>query len=131
VLTELSDDDAQKLCSVDYERDMAFAAVVGPPEHERIVATSCYFAGAGGLAEVAYIVDPDWQRAGLGTRLHERMVEYARERNVRGFAAEVLMDNRAMIRVLQHGDHDTRVTTSDGVYNVRMLFANAPESAGR
>jgi RimJ/RimL family protein N-acetyltransferase len=126
VLTELTDDAAQKLCSVDYERDMAFAAVVGPPEDERVVATSCYLADAGGLAEVAYLVDPNWQGAGLGSRLHERMVEYARKRKVRGFTAEVMTDNRAMLRVLQRGDHDTRVRTSDGVHSVRMLFASAP-----
>jgi acyl-CoA hydrolase/RimJ/RimL family protein N-acetyltransferase len=126
LLTELDDVAAQKLVSVDYERDMAFAAVVGPPEHERVVATSCYFADAGGFAEVAYMVDPEWQGAGLGSSLHERMVEYARERNVRGFKAEVLTDNRAMLRVLQRGDPDTRVATSDGIHNVRMLFASEP-----
>jgi hypothetical protein len=54
------------------------------------------------------------------------MVEYARERNVRGFTAEVLPHNRAMLRVLQRGDHDTRVTTSDGIHSVRMLFASEP-----
>ena len=126
LLTELDDDLAQKLCSVDYERDMAFAAVVGPPEHQRIVATSCYLHDADDLAEVAYMVDPDWQGAGLATRLHKRMVEYARERNVHGFKAEVLTHNPAMLRVLQHGDHDTRVTTSDGIRDVRMLFTNEP-----
>jgi GNAT superfamily N-acetyltransferase len=72
------------------------------------------------------MVDPEWQRAGLGSSLHERMVEYARERNVRGFKAEVLTDNPAMLRVLQRGDHDTRVTTSDGIHDVRMLFASDP-----
>jgi acyl-CoA hydrolase/GNAT superfamily N-acetyltransferase len=125
-LTELDDVAAQNLCSVDYERDMAFAAVVGAPEHERVVATSCYFKDSGGLAEVAYMVDPEWQGAGLASTLHERMVEYARERNVRGFTAEVLTDNRAMLRVLQRGDHDTRVTTSDGIHEVRMLFGSEP-----
>jgi acyl-CoA hydrolase/RimJ/RimL family protein N-acetyltransferase len=126
LLTELDDVAAQNLVSVDYEHNMAFAAVVGPLEHERVVATSCYFVVAGGLAEVAYLVDPDWQGAGLGSRLHERMVEYACERNVRGFTAEVLTDNRAMLRVLQRGNHNTRITTSDGVYKVRMPFASEP-----
>jgi len=64
----------------------------------------------------AYMADPEWQGAGLASRLHERMVEYARQRNVRGFIAEVLTDNRAMLRVLQRGDHDTRVRTSDGIH---------------
>src|SRR5205823_9891490 len=57
-LTSLTDTAAQYLCSVDYEEEMAFAAVTGPPEHERIVASSCYYLNpATGLAEVAYMVD--------------------------------------------------------------------------
>jgi len=52
-LTSLTDSVAQYLCSVDYDQEMAFAAVVGPPEHERIVAASCYYLSpATGLAEV-------------------------------------------------------------------------------
>ena len=39
-LKSLTDTAAQHLCSVDYEREMAFAAVTGPPEHERIVGKS-------------------------------------------------------------------------------------------
>jgi RimJ/RimL family protein N-acetyltransferase len=125
-LTALTDVAAQNLCSVDYEGDMAFAAVTGPPEHERVVATCCYFLeGSQGLAEVAYMVDPDWQGVGLASMLHARLVEYARERNVRGFLAEVLARNDAMLRVFRRGEHDTSVTTSDGIHTVRMLFALA------
>ena len=127
-LTALTDVAAQNLCSVDYERDMAFAAVVGPPEHERIVATSCYFTGARGMAEVGYMVDPEWQGAGLAGLLHGRMVEYARAREVRGFVAEVLTSNPAMLRVFARGEHQTRVTTSGGVHDVRMRFADGGAS---
>lgn len=127
-LTALTDVAAQNLCSVDYERDMAFAAVVGPPEHERIVATSCYFTGARGMAEVGYMVDPEWQGAGLAGLLHGRMVEYARARDVRGFVAEVLTSNPAMLRVFARGEHETRVTTSGGVHDVRMRFADGGAS---
>jgi hypothetical protein len=42
-LKSLTDSAAQHLCSVDYEEEMAFAAVVCPAEHERIVAASCYY----------------------------------------------------------------------------------------
>ena len=122
-LTALTDVAAQNLCSVDYERDMAFAAVTGPPEHERVVATSCYFTDARGTAEVGYIVDSGWQGAGLASLLHARMVEYARARDVRGFVAEVLTSNPAMLRVFSRGDHETRVTTAGGVHEVRMPFS--------
>ena len=84
-LSSLTDRAADHLCNVDYEEDMAFAAVVGPAEHERIVATSSYHVDQrDGLAEVGYMVEPAWQGTGLATALHARTIEYARSRGVRG-----------------------------------------------
>jgi acyl-CoA hydrolase/RimJ/RimL family protein N-acetyltransferase len=123
-LSSLTDTVAQYLCSVDYEQEMAFAAVVGPSERERIVAASSYYLSpATGLAEVAYMVHPEWQGAGLGGLLHARMLEYARERGVRGFRADVLMGNSRMMRVFERAGHRMRVRTSGGVEEVTMLFS--------
>ena len=46
-LTSLTDEAAQHLASVGYDEEMAFAAVVGPPERERVVASSCYYLDPG------------------------------------------------------------------------------------
>jgi RimJ/RimL family protein N-acetyltransferase len=125
-LTSLTDSAAQHLCSVSYEEEMAFAAVVGPREEERIVAASCYYLDpATGLADVAYLVDPEWQGSGLGTILHERTVEYARGHGVRGFTADVLLSNAAMLRVFQRGDHELTSSVSGGNYEVTMIFRPA------
>jgi GNAT superfamily N-acetyltransferase len=97
--------------------------VVGPSERERIVAASSYYLSpATGLAEVAYMVDPEWQGAGLGGLLHARMFEYARERGVRGFRADVLVGNTRMMRVFQRAGHQLSVKTSAGIEEVTMLF---------
>ena len=83
---------------------MAFAAVVGPPEHERIVATGSYYLDPrDGMAEVAYMVEPEWQRSGLATALHARTVEYARAHGVRGFTADVLVATRPCCTVFRRG----------------------------
>ena len=123
-LSSLTDTVAQYLCSVDYEQEMAFAAVVGPSEHERIVAASSYYLSpATGLAEVAYMVDPEWQGTGLGGLLHARMFEYARTRGVRGFRADVLLGNTRMMRVFKRAGHQLSVKTSAGISEVTMLFS--------
>ena len=93
---------AEHLCNVDYEHEMAFAAVVGSAESERIVATGCYFLDPQtGLADVGYMVDAEWQGIGLGSLLHARIMEYARGHGVRGFTADVLLDNGAMLAVFR------------------------------
>src|SRR6516162_8519075 len=122
-LSSLTDSTAQHLCSVDYDHEMAFAAVIGPPAHERIVAASCYYLNpASGLAEVAYMVDPDWQGVGLGGILHSGLVAYGRNHGARGLTADVLTGNWRMMRVFQRGDHSLRVETSGGVDELTMLF---------
>jgi acyl-CoA hydrolase/RimJ/RimL family protein N-acetyltransferase len=122
-LSSLTETAAQHLCSVDYEDEMAFAAAVGPSAHERIVAASCYYLNpATGLAEVAYMVDPDWQGLGLGGILHAGLVEYAREHGARGLTADVLLGNTRMNRIFKRGDHSLRAKTDGGVEELTMLF---------
>jgi RimJ/RimL family protein N-acetyltransferase len=124
-LTSLTDTAAQHLCSVDYEEEMAFAAVVGPAEHERIVGASTYYLSpASGLAEVAYMVDPEWQGRGLGAILHAGLVQYARAHGARGLKADVLTSNRRMMRVFERGPHSLEIRTDAGVEELRMLFTD-------
>jgi RimJ/RimL family protein N-acetyltransferase len=129
-LTSLSDAAAQALCSVNYQDEMAFAAVVGVREQERIVGACSYYVDPrNGFAEVGYMVDPDWQGGGLGGILHARMVEYARSHGVRGFTADVVSGNSRMLRVFKRGDHEFEVTTEGGISEVKMTFTGALPSA--
>jgi acetyltransferase len=128
-LTSLSDAAAQALCSVNYHDEMAFAAVVGVREQERIVGACSYYVDPrNGFAEVGYMVDPDWQGGGLGGILHARMVEYARSHGVRGFTADVISGNSRMLRVFKRGDHELEVTTEGGISEVKMTFTEARPS---
>jgi acyl-CoA hydrolase/GNAT superfamily N-acetyltransferase len=122
-LQSLTDKASQHLCSVDYEDEMAFAAVVGPRDRERIVGTVSYYVDPRtGLADVGYMVDPEWQGAGLGKILHARAVEYARRRGVRGFTADVMFGNSRMLRVFRGGGSEVRETTESGITEVTILF---------
>lgn len=128
-LSSLTDSAAQYLCSVSYEDETAFAAVVGPSAHERIVAASCYFLNpATGLAEVAYMVDPEWQGLGLGGILHAGLVDHGRKHGARGLTADVLLGNARMMRVFERGDHSLSVETHSGVEELTMLFEHPPAS---
>jgi acyl-CoA hydrolase/GNAT superfamily N-acetyltransferase len=123
-LTSLTDSAAEHLCNVDYEDEMALAAAVGPPESERIVGTGCYYVNrATSYAEVAYMVEPDWQGAGLGSLLHGRMIEYAASQGLLGFTADVLPSNGAMLKVFRRHHPNLVSTSTGGVYEIRMAFS--------
>ena len=127
-LSSLTDAAAEYLCSVDYSNDMAFAAVVGPPEREQVVAASSYYRNpATAFGEVAYMVDPAWRGFGLATLMHARTQEYAVAHGLRGFTADVLPTNGSMLHVLQRGDHETRVELNGGLLDVQMIFRTPSE----
>jgi acyl-CoA hydrolase len=127
-LRSLTDEMASHLCNVGYAQEMAFAAVVGEPESERIVGTSCYFLDPqSGLADVAYMVDPAWQGVGLGRLLQTRITEYARGHGVRGFTADVLADNPAMMAVFRRSGCEMTSRLADGVFEVQLLFGSGGE----
>ena len=119
----LSADDIQKLCNLDYREAVAFIAVHGPRESGQIVGHGSYFLNqTNNLAEATYMIAPAWQGGGLGSALQRCLVEHAKKRGIRGFQAEILPNNQAMIK-LAHGCCDT-VTTDhdeDGVH-VTMIF---------
>lgn len=123
-LGSLTDASAEHLSSVDFEHEMAFVGVTGEDwEREQVVGNSAYYVDPStNLADVGYMIHPHWQGVGLGTALQERTIEYARARGVRGFTADVLMDNRAMLRVLERAGFEMAKRAVGGAYEVVMLF---------
>ena len=114
---------AEHFTSVSYFREMAFATVIGEEENEQIIATSSYYVDPSTrMADVAYIVDLDWQGKGLGTAMHLRTVQYAAAHGVRGFTADVLDDNEAMIAVFDRGPGTLHQQTRYGVTELELYF---------
>lgn len=122
-LRSLTDEMAMHLCSVGYDQEMAFAAVVGELESERIVGTASYYLDPStGFADVAYMVDPRWQGTGLGSALQERAIDYARRHGVRGFTADVLAENIGMINVFRRSGQRLETHLDAGAFEIRMHF---------
>jgi acyl-CoA hydrolase/L-amino acid N-acyltransferase YncA len=104
-LASLTEQKAQHLCNVDYENEMAFTAVTGERENEKVIGSSCYYVDqTDNLADVAYMIRPEWQKCGLGSALQQRMAEYAKSKGLRGFKANILAENVKMQKVIQKGE---------------------------
>jgi RimJ/RimL family protein N-acetyltransferase len=104
--------------------------VTGPRENEEVVSSARYFLSpTTNLAEVAFMVAPEWQGAGLGTALQARLQEYALRRGVRGFVAEILPRNAAMLRLAARAPGTVTIARDEDAVHVTILFDRAPDSA--
>jgi len=119
----LSDAEVERLCNVNYEREVAFVATSGSREAASIVAQSCYFIDpTTNLADVAYMVHPDWQGHGLGSALQTCMIEHARKRGLRGFVADVLVGNTRMLRLARNNALHVQVERQQDSVHITILF---------
>src|SRR5262245_46987215 len=119
----LSYGELQTLCNVNHETEVAFLGVTGPRENEEIVGSACYFLSpTTNLAEVAFMVSPEWQGAGLGTALQARLQEYAMSRGVRGFVAEILPRNSSMLRLAARTQGTMTTSRDEDGVHVTTLF---------
>lgn len=122
-LRSLSENKAQHLCNVDYENEMAYAAVTGDMDKEEMLGSCCYFADPSTrLADVAFMIHPDYQGKGLGTVLVQQLMEYARRQGLRGFTADVLSENKPMLRVFEKSGAKIETKLESGVFEVTLLF---------
>ena len=119
----LSDVEVERLCNVNYETEVAFIATSGSREETSLVGQSCYFLDpTTNLADVAYIVHPDWQGCGVGRALQACMIAHASRRGLRGFVADVLPDNARMLNLLKDSSHQVQAERNKDAVHVTILF---------
>jgi RimJ/RimL family protein N-acetyltransferase len=123
--------EVQRLTNIDYEDNLAIvAAVPGPRGEEELVAIGQYFLEPGTTrAEVAFIVQDEWQHRGLGSRLMRALADAARQRGVETFEATVLPDNKAMISVFEHAGHNVSTEFDGDVYTVEIDLSGGNDGA--
>ncbi|WP_339883381.1 bifunctional acetate--CoA ligase family protein/GNAT family N-acetyltransferase [Vreelandella maris] len=86
---------AARLTQIDYDREMAFVAL--PPNKQEIVGIVRLSADPDKeKAEFAIMVRSDMKGTGLGYRLMQQMIDYARESGFQQVFADVLRENHAM-----------------------------------
>ncbi|NLF67102.1 MAG: bifunctional acetate--CoA ligase family protein/GNAT family N-acetyltransferase [Chloroflexi bacterium] len=97
-------DRLRRICFIDYDREMALVATRANPETgEREII------GVGRLsrlnndrdAEFALLVSDAFQRQGLGTKLLEKLLDYARDEGIERVMAYMLPENRGMRRIAE------------------------------
>ena len=122
----LTDDELRRLQRMDYQQRVGLAATVQSGCEEIIVGFGESVA-RDQSAEIAFVVEEDWQGRGIASRLLQHLIGIARERGVVQFEAEVLKENGPMLAVFRHSG--LTMTTRNGDDSVLVtLVLNAPPS---
>jgi acetate---CoA ligase (ADP-forming) len=103
------------------ERGSLIGALSGDAHAERIVALASFVRLRDpSCAEVAFTVADELQGHGVGTRLLEQLAEPAADAGISTFVAEVMPDNRAMLRVFEDAGFAVSRRLEGGTTEVRL-----------
>jgi acetyltransferase len=121
----LSRDSLIRLCHLDYDREMALAAVHRDADGKpQITAVSRYYLRPEtGKAEFAVVVGDAWQRQGLGSHLMQRLIAIAREQGVKRLCGSILRENDPMIAMVKKLGFTVQPTKDDQVVEAVMDLA--------
>jgi len=99
---------------------------------ERIIAEARYVRDANKpFADLAFIVDEKYQGYGIASFLFDLLIRIAREEGISGFTADVLADNKAMLKVFEKSPFPVKAVLAGGVYKLTIPFTTAAEFKDR
>jgi GNAT superfamily N-acetyltransferase len=108
---------------VDHRSEVAIVGTVPEAHGEEIIAVGRYWLDPKtNRAEIAFTVQDNWQKQGIGTFLFRYLTRTARRSGIRGFSAEVLAENKPMQKVFNKSNLKTQCKLSGGVYSYLMDF---------
>jgi len=118
----------QLFTNIDYKKDFAIVGVVPSASGEEIVAIAQYFLDPQThSAEVAFIVQDEWQQKGMGTFLLDYITQIARQRGVKRFYAKVLPNNKAMLAIFHNSGYKVNTEFDGEIYSITYDLAKVQE----
>ncbi|MCX6879749.1 MAG: GNAT family N-acetyltransferase [Verrucomicrobia bacterium] len=113
----------QDFVYIDHRNDVAIVGTLPEAHGEAIIAIGSYYLDPKtNLAEVAFVVHDEWQNRGIGAFLFLHLIRIARRDGIRGFTAEVLVENKAMQAVINKSNCKIRTKFTGNVYSYEMEF---------
>jgi RimJ/RimL family protein N-acetyltransferase len=127
----LSDQELKAATEVDFENVVALVVTTEAGDREVTIGGGRYVvldpANVQRNAEVAFLVEEDYQGQGIAGRILTHLADIAREKGVSQFEAEVLPQNKAMLAVFSRSGLSMKQYSADGVIHVTLSLAGRPE----
>lgn len=111
--------DVQHLANINYQNDLSVVSTVPGVSGEDIVGIAQYYLDPKTQsAEVAFVVQDEWQQKGMGTLLLNYLTRVAKQRGVRRFYAKVLPKNKPMLAVFYNSGYKINTEFDGDVYSI-------------
>jgi GNAT superfamily N-acetyltransferase len=109
--TSFLKEEMEGVSQIDYVKDLTVVAVVGEFGFGRVVGVGEYLVEADtNVAEIAFSINKEYQKKGLGSILLKKLSSHARENGISGLMAYVAPDNNGMVKLFNQLPY--RVKTS-------------------
>jgi acyl-CoA hydrolase/RimJ/RimL family protein N-acetyltransferase len=119
----------QGYVNIDFSRAMSIVGVVGEPGQGHIIAEARFIKDQKRpLADVAFVVDEQYQGMGIATYLYRMLIRLAKDRGIQGLTADVLASNIGMMKVFEKGETTVTAKLDCGVYHLSIPL-DAEQSA--
>lgn len=122
--TDMPHERLQEFVVIDYTKEMVILATIKKiEEKEEVIGIGQYAINEDThTAEVAFVVRDDYQNKGIGTELIKYLTYLAKKRGLLGFTAEVLVDNKPMLRLFEKMDFEIEKRREENVYELKLTF---------
>ncbi|MDI6616933.1 MAG: GNAT family N-acetyltransferase, partial [Syntrophaceae bacterium] len=122
----------QEYVNVDYGHTMSIVGLAGESGRRRIIAEARYVLSTDRpYADVAFVVDEKFQGLGIGSFLLNMLISIARKRGVEGFTADVLVENKPMLKVFEKAPFPLHAVVKGGMYGLTIPFAPSEPEPGK
>ena len=119
---EPDEEELRRITGSDGVTEVVLVATVGSGDAEAIVGLGQYVR-TGVAAEIAFVVEEDFRRQGIASRLLKRLARIAGANGITRFEADVLHENTPMLEVLRRSGLRMREYLEEGVVHATLDLA--------
>ena len=119
---EITAAELQRFRDTDFDTCVRLLCTIIRNGREIAIASGLYVRVAEDAAEVAFIVEEDYQRQGISKCLLTHLGKIARAKGIKKFTAEVLPHNSAMLGVFRRCGWPMKARTSEGTMHITLAL---------
>jgi len=118
-------DEVQEYVNVDFRKIISIVALVGEAGKDQVIAEARYTSmPENPYADVAFIVDENYRRQGIGAFMFDMLMNVAKQRGIQGFTAAVLDINTPMLKLFDKmTPHTIKSSLDKGVFKLTLPFS--------